>query len=123
MNYETLINGYKHVLNTLYSPKQYYERVKILLKEYKPQGVRKGKLYFYHIRAFFMSIWVLGIKEKGRKYYWKLVVSTLLKRPRFFPLSISLAIYGYHFRKVVEEYINTPIKGTPGFHVAEKAGG
>jgi len=123
MNYDTLINGYKHVLNTIYSPKQYYERVKMLLKEYKPQGVRKGKIYFYHIRAFFNSIWVLGIKEKGRRYYWKLVVSTLLKRPRFFPLSISLAIYGYHFRKVVKEYINTPIKGTPGSYVAEKANG
>ncbi|MBA7569178.1 Hopanoid C-2 methylase [subsurface metagenome] len=123
MNYDTLINGYKHVLDTIYSPKQYYERVKMLLKEYKPQGARKGKIYFYHIRAFINSIWVLGIKEKGRRYYWKLVVSTLLKRPRFFPLSISLAIYGYHFRKVVEEYINTPIKGTPGSHVAEKANG
>jgi len=110
MNYETLINGYKHILNTIYSPKQYYERVKTLLREYKPQGVRKGKLYFYHIKAFIKSIWILGIREKGRRYYWKLFVSTLLKRPRSFPLSISLAVYGYHFRKVVEVYTNTPIE-------------
>jgi len=110
MNYETLINGYKHILNTIYSPKQYYERVKILLREYKPQGVRKGKLYFYHIEAFIKSIWILGIREKGRRYYWKLFVSTLLKRPRSFPLSISLAVYGHHFRKTVEVYTNTPIE-------------
>jgi len=110
MNYETLINGYKHILNTIYSPKQYYERVKTLLREYKPQGVRKSRLCFYHVEAFIKSIWILGIREKGRRYYWKLFVSTLLKRPRSFPLSISLAVYGYHFRKVVENYINAPIE-------------
>jgi len=110
MNYETLINGYKHILNTIYSPKQYYERVKTLLREYKPQGVRKSRLCFYHIEAFIKSIWILGIREKGRRYYWKLLASTLLKRPRSFPLSISLAVYGYHFRKVVESYISAPIE-------------
>ncbi len=40
MNYETLINGYKHILYTIYSPKQYYERVKTFLKAYKPQKRR-----------------------------------------------------------------------------------
>jgi len=27
MNHETLIDGYKHILNTIYSPEHYYERV------------------------------------------------------------------------------------------------
>jgi len=104
MNHETLINGYKHIVQTIYAPKQYYERVKTFLKEYKPQK-RKGasRIQFYHIRAFFKSMWVLGVKEKGRRYYWKLFVSTLLRRPRSFPLSISLAVYGLHFRKVAEK--------------------
>ena len=104
MNHETLINGYKHIMQTIYAPKQYYERVKTFLKEYKPQK-RKGasRIQFYHIRAFIKSMWVLGVKEKGRKYYWKLFVSTLLKYPRSFPLSMSLAVYGLHFRKVAEK--------------------
>jgi len=115
MNYETLINGYKHILNTIYSPKQYYERVRIFLKEYKPQK-RKGalRLQSYHIRGFIGSMWFLGVKEKGRRYYWKLFVSTLLKHPRSFPLSLSLSVFGFHFRKVIEEYISTPIGDTPG---------
>lgn len=104
MNYETLIDGYKHILNTIYSPKQYYERVKMFLKEYKPRGGIASRLQTHHIRAFVKSVWVLGIREKGRKYYWRLILSTLLKQPRKFPISISLAIYGYHFRKVVEKY-------------------
>jgi hypothetical protein len=39
MNKNSLVDGYRHVLNTIYSPKYYYERVKTLLKEFKP---RKG---------------------------------------------------------------------------------
>ena len=114
MNYETLINGYKHILHTIYSPKQYYERVKTFLKAYKPQK-RRGipRFQFYHIKAFIRCTWFLGIKEKGRGYYWKLFISTLLKHPRAFPLSISLSVYGFHFRKVFEKYINTPIKEAP----------
>jgi hypothetical protein len=49
-------------------------------------------------------MWYLGIKEKGQIYYWRLVTSTLVRRPRSFPLAITLAIYGYHFRKLAERY-------------------
>ncbi len=109
MNHETLINGYKHILNTIYSPRQYYERVKTFLREYKPRRGTASRLQSHHIRAFFKSIWFLGIREKGRRYYWKLFLSTLLKQPRKFPISISLSVYGYHFRKVVEKHIGLPV--------------
>jgi len=114
MNYETLIDGYKNILNTIYSPEPYYERIKTFLREYKPQGGIASRLEFYHIKAFVRSIWFLGIREKGRRYYWKLFLSTLLKQPRKFPLSISLSVYGYHFRKVVEKYTGLAVKDPAG---------
>jgi len=110
MNYETLINGYKHILSTIYSPKHYYERVKTLLQEYKPRGIAKCRIRFYHVKAFTKSIWFLGIREKGRIYYWKLLILTLLRWPRSFPLSVTFAIYGFHFRKIAEKYVNTEAK-------------
>ena len=107
MHPETLIDGYKHILDTIYSPKQFYERVRIFLKEYRPQKRdRVFKIQFHHIKdikVFMKSIWLLGIKEKGARYYWKLFLSTLFKHPRSFPLSIRLAVYGFHFRKVAEK--------------------
>jgi len=111
MNYEALINGYKHILNTIYSPKQFYERVKIFLKEFKPKK-RKGrfKIQSYQLRGFIKSMWFLGIRENGRRDYWKFFVSTLLRHPRSFPLSMSFAVYGFHFRKVIEKYISLPIE-------------
>jgi len=123
MNQETLMNGYKHILDTIYSPKDFYERVKTFLKEYRPRRKRRDRIRFYHIRAFIRSVWVLGVKERGRRYYWKLFISTLLKRPRTLPLSVSLSVYGYHFRKVVEKFIKTPIENTLGVQATEKSGG
>jgi radical SAM superfamily enzyme YgiQ (UPF0313 family) len=106
MNRETLISGYKNVVKTIYSSKPYYERIKTFLEEYKPHKppkVGKGKLHFYEIRALIRSMWVLGIKEKGRRHYWRLFSSTLLKKPRLFPLFITLSVYGFHFRKVADK--------------------
>ena len=104
MNHETLISGYKHILDTIYSPKYYYERIKTFLEEYKPRRKIASTVQVHHLKAFFKSIWFLGVWEKGRRYYWKLFISTLLKSPSKFPISISLAVYGYHFRKVAKNY-------------------
>ncbi len=114
MNYETLLNGYKHILNTIYSPRQYYERVRIFLKEYKPLKVRGlPRFQLYHIEAFIKTIWFLGIIEKGRRHYWRLLISTLLKHPRSFPLSVSLSVFGFHFRKIAEKFGGISVKDTP----------
>ncbi len=110
IKYEVLINGYKHILDTIYSPRPYYDRIKTFLREYKPQGKIAGRFQLQHIKALIKSVWFLGIREKGRRYYWKLFLSTLLKQPRKFPLSISLSVYGYHFRKVAEKYIGLPVE-------------
>jgi radical SAM superfamily enzyme YgiQ (UPF0313 family) len=103
MGYERLVSGYKHILGTIYSPGQYCERIKTFLREYKPRTKRKGNINPRDFPVLIRSMWVLGIKEKGRRYYWRLVAWTLLRKPRSFPLSIALAIQGFHFRKVAEK--------------------
>jgi radical SAM superfamily enzyme YgiQ (UPF0313 family) len=107
MDHKILVNGYHKIIDTIYSPKQYYERVKTLLKQYKPTRVRGLRLRLEHLVALVKSVWFLGIKERGRKYYWKLIAWTLVRRPQFLPLSISLSIYGFHFRKVVKGYVQS----------------
>jgi radical SAM superfamily enzyme YgiQ (UPF0313 family) len=102
MDRETLISGYHKIVETIYSPKQYYERVLVFLKEYNPIVSSTGPLNFSHIMAFFRSVVRLGIIGKERRYYWRLILWSLIKRPRVFPLAVTLSIYGYHFRKVFE---------------------
>ncbi len=124
MDYSTLIEGYKQILNSIYSPRQYYERIKTFLRDYRPvKRKQKPHLKSHHLEAFLKSMWFLGIKERGRRYYWKLFVSTLLKRPRVFPLSISLSVYGLHFRKIAEKYINLPIEDILRRRASEKSRG
>jgi hypothetical protein len=103
MGRETLARGYKHVVDTIYAPKQYYERIKTFLREYRPGNKGKFKVSLFHLVALIRSTWALGVKERGRIYYWKLVVWTLLRRPKTFPLSVALAVEGFHFRKVAEK--------------------
>ena len=104
MNRTTLIKGYEQIVKTIYAPKQYYERVWTFIKEYQPRKPRGAlNIQSHHVKAFFKSLWVLGIKEKGKRYFWKLIIATLLKYPRSFHLSIGLSIFGYHFRKVANK--------------------
>ncbi|MEJ2738942.1 MAG: B12-binding domain-containing radical SAM protein, partial [Dehalococcoidia bacterium] len=100
MDMEKLLEGYKNILDTIYSPREYYERIRTFLKEYKPPRTTPGKVQSHQIKAFFRSIWYLGLKEQGKRYYWKLFVSYLVKSPPKFARFILLAVYGYHFRKV-----------------------
>jgi radical SAM superfamily enzyme YgiQ (UPF0313 family) len=104
MNLEILQKGYRAVVNTLYAPKNYYARVKTFLKEYKPPKITIP-INSEYIRAFFRSVVRLGIMGKERIQYWNLVLWTLFRRPRLFPLAITLAIYGYHFRQVMDLHI------------------
>ncbi len=107
---QTLIDGYKKLLETIYSPKHFYERTKMFLRDYNPRiRGRLPRFELHHITAFFRSMWTLGIIEKGRSYYWKLLAFSLFRRPKVFPLAVSLSIFGYHFRKTTETYLKTPM--------------
>jgi radical SAM superfamily enzyme YgiQ (UPF0313 family) len=105
MKYETLMAGYKNVLDTIYSPRHYYERVVTFLKEYRPRNTPGiNKLQLSHVTGFLRALWVLGFVDKGKSYFWRLIFTTLLKRPRKLPISLGLSASGFHFRKVVEGY-------------------
>ena len=105
MNFDVLVNGYKQILYAIYSPKQYYERIFTFLKEYRPseKAASKIKLEAYHIKALVKATFMLGVRDKASRHYWKLIFSSLLKYPRQIGLCITLAIQGFHFRKVYEK--------------------
>jgi radical SAM superfamily enzyme YgiQ (UPF0313 family) len=103
MKIEELFRGYKEVISTIYSPRNYYERVLTFLRNYKPGKNIKIKLRLCDIKALLKSVWRLGIISDGRLYYWKLIWWSL-KRPRYFHLAVTLAIYGFHFRSMFQSY-------------------
>ena len=104
MGLDTLREGYREILDQIYSPRFYYERVVTFLREYQPPKIRVH-LDVQYILAFGRSIYRLGIRGVERVQYWKLFFWTLFRRPRLFPLAITLAIYGFHFRQVAELHV------------------
>jgi radical SAM superfamily enzyme YgiQ (UPF0313 family) len=104
MGLESLKAGYRKILNQIYAPKYYYERVQTFLREYHPPKLRLH-LEPQYVMALWRSIYQLGIRGVERVHYWRLFFWTLFHRPRLFPLAITFAIYGFHFRQVVELHI------------------
>ena len=100
MNYQQLMAGYSKIIKTIFSQKEYYLRVKQFLNNYKMPSWNKNKIKLKEIRAFLMLVWLVGIIEKGRKYFWKLFAFSLFKQPNKFPLAMTMAVYGYHFRRI-----------------------
>ncbi len=100
---DTLVAGYKSVVQSIYSPREYYARVKRFLRDYQPRNKHFTKLSWREINAFLKSIWLLGVKGEERVQYWSLLLWTALRRPRLFPLAVTLSIYGYHFRLVFQQ--------------------
>jgi radical SAM superfamily enzyme YgiQ (UPF0313 family) len=101
MNPDRLLRGYRHLLETIYSPKQYYARIKTFFKSYKPPRASAGKIKKTHIQALFKSIWYLGITGKGKRYFWSLFIAYLLRSPPKLARFVVLSVYGYHFRKII----------------------
>jgi radical SAM superfamily enzyme YgiQ (UPF0313 family) len=104
MDLKVLRSGYRNIMCHIYSPKHYYSRIRAFLREYKAPKV-EILLDFQRFMAFFRSNIQLGILGKGRFQYWKLLLWTLFRRPGLFPLAITLAIHGHHFRKICELHI------------------
>jgi radical SAM superfamily enzyme YgiQ (UPF0313 family) len=100
MSREALVNGYKSLLVTLYTPKCYYARINTFLKNYNPTA--RGKLIWSDFQAFMKSLWRIGILSRTRFHYWKLIIKTALTKRKALPVAVELAILGRHFQLVAK---------------------
>jgi radical SAM superfamily enzyme YgiQ (UPF0313 family) len=94
-----LLDGYRSLVKELYTPRMYYRRAVTFLREYRRRGPRTARSGA-DIAAFFRSLWVLGVRSRGRRAYWMFFFRALMVRPRKFGEAMNLAILGYHYRKV-----------------------
>jgi radical SAM superfamily enzyme YgiQ (UPF0313 family) len=101
MGLDVLREGYENLMQHIYSPEHYYKRAMTFLREYKRPTVRTP-MDFQRLLAVLRSSIRLGIFGKERFQYWKILFWTLFRRPQLFPLTVTLAIYGHHFRKICQ---------------------
>jgi hypothetical protein len=100
MNREVLLEGYQKILNSIYSSQAYHQRLKHFLSTFRPKVVKRGRINRENMMAFLRSVLYLGILDRHRIYYWRLMFWSIFKRPQLIPLAVTYSIFGYHFRKV-----------------------
>ncbi|MFO8235478.1 MAG: DUF4070 domain-containing protein, partial [Bacteroidales bacterium] len=100
MNYNELINGYNKIIHNIYGVKPYYRRLRQLLLNYNREYKKQRRINFALVLAFLRSVYYIGIQDRGRREYWKLLIWTLFRRPGLFTDAITYTVYGYHFRKI-----------------------
>jgi radical SAM superfamily enzyme YgiQ (UPF0313 family) len=105
MSLEALHEGFRKILRDIYSPTNYCRRVRTFLRQYRPAR-NDTRLDLQNILAFFRSLYRLGIVDRHRLHYWKLLLWARVRRPKLFPLAVKLAIYGHHFRKICELHLS-----------------
>lgn len=99
LDHATLVEGYRSLVKSLYTPREYYRRIITFLEQYRPSGPR-APVAAHEIAAFLRSLWVMGVWTRGRREYWKFLTRTLLSYRHAFSEAIGLAITGHHFRRV-----------------------
>ncbi len=104
MGLDTLVDGYRLVMRTIYEPQNFYARVWRFLKEFRPYHRPWRMVPFRDIAAFLRTVWRLGIRGRERGYYWRLLLWVLFRRPELVATFIALAIKGYHFRMFTESW-------------------
>jgi radical SAM superfamily enzyme YgiQ (UPF0313 family) len=104
MSYEKLVSGYRQIIETIYSPKYYYMRVKGFMKDYRPVQKKVVQMRYSYWKAGLKSVFILGVLGKERFYYWRLVLWSLFRKPKLLPMAVTFSIYGFHFRKIFERH-------------------
>jgi radical SAM superfamily enzyme YgiQ (UPF0313 family) len=99
MDIDKLKEGYRKVVHSIYTPENYYKRVRLFLENYCPKTHSKRRLKIHEIGAFLMACVRLGIVSRSRLHYWRLLFWSLFTKPDAFPMAVEFSIYGYHFRK------------------------
>jgi radical SAM superfamily enzyme YgiQ (UPF0313 family) len=103
MDTTRLIEGYKSILRTIYSPAEYYQRALACLshlrrdeKEPRKSGIVSD------VTAFVRVTLTLGVRDPARKEFWHYLMRVLTSHRENFAHAVTLAAMGYHFRKLTE---------------------
>jgi radical SAM superfamily enzyme YgiQ (UPF0313 family) len=104
MPLEKLVAGYKKIVQTIYSPKKYYERIREFLEEYDAKKRPQRPLTKLDLLAFLRSVWWIGLFGglESSYYYWKSLALSALKYRKAFADVVAFQIYGVHFRSVTK---------------------
>jgi radical SAM superfamily enzyme YgiQ (UPF0313 family) len=100
-----LIQGYQSIMQTIYSPREYYQRALDSMKRTAQQFVEPQHYNVVSaVTAFVRVMLKLGIIDGERKEFWRFFTQALVKHHDKLAETLRLAAMGYHFRKLNDAY-------------------
>lgn len=107
METSQLVDGYKNILRSIYSPKEYYQRaLDCLSRLHKDRVEPRSSSMIEDLKAFSRIILTLGIKDASRRDFWRYFFRLLRHHYSDLAHGLTLAAMGYHFRQVTNKYCN-----------------
>ena len=100
-----LVQGYQTIMRTIYSPREYYERVLDSMRRTAEHF--SEPTHYSLIRGFttLTRIFVtLGVIDSELKEFWRFFTHALFRHRTRISDSLRHAVVGYHFRKLSEAY-------------------
>ena len=95
MDMQELLAGYRKILETIYNPREYFERASVFLSQLGTAA--RAPLVFSDMMAVVRSLWRQGLRSNYRIEYWKFIVQALHRHRQHLDKAITLAIMGHHF--------------------------
>jgi len=100
-----LIAGYQLIMHTIYRSSEYYQRVFDSLKRTPRDSAEPNRYGILGSAIVFVRIMLkLGLLDRERGEFWRYFAKTLVKHRRRLVEALSLAVMGYHFRKLNDRH-------------------
>ncbi|MCH7588872.1 MAG: DUF4070 domain-containing protein [Chloroflexi bacterium] len=110
MDPDVLYAGFRNVLQHIFSPEYVYQRAKKFLQEYEPRITitKTGRInYGKHVGTLIRSIYLIGIRSRARYYFWKLLLWTMLTRPKLIRFAVVDAVIMHQLNNLFESHYGT----------------
>ena len=105
MDTALLVEGYKRILSTIYSPAEYYQRALDCLSHLTQGPEPRRSRLTSDLAAFARITLALGVRDSARMEFWRYMKRTLTSHRPNFAHAVTLAAMGYHFRKLTQSYV------------------
>ena len=100
-----LIAGYQRIMQTIYSPAEFYQRALDSMKRTAIRGSAQQHYALGNTIASLLRIGIrLGVLDRERREFWRFIARTVTSHRQKISDSLRLAAMGYHFRKLSEVY-------------------
>lgn len=110
MDEKTLYDGFIELITNIYLPEKSYRRLIRFLNTYQTPGTStkiETKYNLKDIKMFFRIVYRLGIKDRHRKFFWKLILWSILNKPKYLDRAIFYGIMMYQMHQTYLHIVQT----------------